>query len=76
MVIVKSTPRVQRVLRHAERIAREQGHDYIGTEHLLLGLFAEPDGIAAQVLTRLNVTAAADALVREVMASPGYAGKA
>lgn len=36
--------------------ARHFGHNYIGTEHLLLGLLREGEGVAAQVLTSLNVT--------------------
>jgi ATP-dependent Clp protease ATP-binding subunit ClpC len=66
------TPRTERVLRHAERIARELGHDYIGTEHLLLGLLAEPDGVAGQVLAQLEVSDKAAALTKEWMAEPGY----
>ena len=69
---VNYTPRSQRVLRHAERIAEEHGHDYIGTEHLILGLLAEPRGIAGQVLARLGVTADVAAMTEEIMASPGY----
>jgi ATP-dependent Clp protease ATP-binding subunit ClpC len=57
------------VLRHAERIAREHGHDFVGTEHLLLGLLAEPDGIAGQVLTKLGVAEQAAADVEAVMST-------
>jgi ATP-dependent Clp protease ATP-binding subunit ClpA len=59
-------------LRHAERIAQEHGHDYVGTEHLILGILAEPDGIAGQVLARLGVTADVAARTEEIMSSPGY----
>lgn len=40
----------------AERAARELGHDWIGTEHLLIGLADEPQGIAGRVLRELGVT--------------------
>jgi uncharacterized protein (TIGR03435 family) len=41
----------QRVLHHAAQEADQLSHDYIGPEHLLLGLLREPDGVAADVLT-------------------------
>lgn len=49
------TPRVKRVLELANEEARRQGVNYIGTEHLLLGLIMEGEGIAARVLANLNV---------------------
>ena len=48
------TPRAKKVLELAFREARALGHDYIGTEHILLGLIREGDGVAAQVLVRLG----------------------
>jgi ATP-dependent Clp protease ATP-binding subunit ClpC len=69
---MKYTPRSERVLRHAERIAAEHGHNYVGTEHLLLGLLAEPEGIAGQVLTRIGVADGAAQMTEEVMASSTY----
>jgi ATP-dependent Clp protease ATP-binding subunit ClpA len=48
------TPRAKKVLELAQREARALGHDYIGTEHILLGLVREGDGVAAQVLVRLG----------------------
>jgi ATP-dependent Clp protease ATP-binding subunit ClpC len=71
---MKYTPRSERVLLHAERIAQEHGHDYIGTEHLLLGLLSEPRGIAGQVLARLGVADDAARETERVMTSPEYAG--
>jgi ATP-dependent Clp protease ATP-binding subunit ClpA len=44
------TPRAKRVLELALREALSLGHDYIGTEHLLLGLVREHDGVAARIL--------------------------
>lgn len=49
------TPRVKKVLDLARREAKNLNHTYIGTEHLLLGLLREGDGIAAQVLRNLDV---------------------
>jgi ATP-dependent Clp protease ATP-binding subunit ClpC len=48
------TPRAKRVLELALGEARQLGHDYIGTEHLLLALIREGEGVAAQVLTKLG----------------------
>ncbi len=49
------TPRAKRVLQFAASEARELHHNYIGTEHLLLGLLREEEGVAAQVLRTLGV---------------------
>ena len=48
------TPRAKKVLELADREARALGHDYVGTEHILLGLIREGDGVAAQVLVKLG----------------------
>ena len=48
------TPRSKRVLELAFDEARRLGHTYIGTEHLLLGLIREGEGVAAQVLHNLG----------------------
>jgi ATP-dependent Clp protease ATP-binding subunit ClpA len=49
------TPRAKKVIELAVDEARQLGHDYIGTEHLLLGLVREGEGIAAGVLESLGV---------------------
>ncbi|NMB11140.1 MAG: ATP-dependent Clp protease ATP-binding subunit [Firmicutes bacterium] len=49
------TPRAKRVLELAFDEARQLGHTYIGTEHILLGLIREGEGVAAQVLRNLGV---------------------
>jgi len=49
------TPRAKRVLELAIEEARLLGHNYVGTEHLLLGLIREGEGVAAQVLSDLGV---------------------
>ena len=48
------TPRAKKVLELALREALSLGHNYIGTEHILLGLVREGEGLAAMVLTRLG----------------------
>src|SRR5689334_21830062 len=48
------TPRAKKVLELALRESKQLGHNYIGTEHILLGLIREGDGVAAQVLVRLG----------------------
>jgi len=48
------TPRAKRVLELSLREALQLGHNYIGTEHILLGLIREGEGVAAQVLTKLG----------------------
>jgi len=52
----KLTPRAKRVLELAADEARRMKHNYIGTEHLLLGLLREKDGVAAQVLRSFGLT--------------------
>jgi ATP-dependent Clp protease ATP-binding subunit ClpC len=48
------TPRAKKVLELSLREALQLGHNYIGTEHILLGLVREGEGVAAQVLVRLG----------------------
>ena len=54
-VEIPFTPRAKRVLELSWDEARQLGHNYIGTEHLLLGLIREGDGVAARVLENLGV---------------------
>jgi ATP-dependent Clp protease ATP-binding subunit ClpA len=49
------TPRVKKVLTLAQKEARALNHTYVGTEHILLGLLQEGDGVAARVLKNLDV---------------------
>ena len=49
------TPRAKKVLELSMREALQLGHNYIGTEHILLGLIREGEGVANQVLTNLGV---------------------
>ena len=50
------TPRAKKVLELALREALSLGHNYIGTEHILLGLLREEEGLAARVLESLDIT--------------------
>src|ERR1700685_2309882 len=59
------TPRAKKVLELSLREAVQFGHNYIGTEHILLGLIREGDGVAAQVLVQLG--AALDRVRQQVI---------
>jgi len=50
------TPRAKKVLELSLREALQMGHNYIGTEHILLGLLREGEGVAARVLNSLGIT--------------------
>jgi len=50
------TPRAKRVMELAMDESRKLGHNYVGTEHILLGLIREGEGVAAQVLNNLGVS--------------------
>jgi ATP-dependent Clp protease ATP-binding subunit ClpA len=67
------TPRVKKVLELSLREALQLGHNYIGTEHILLGLVREGEGVAAQVLVKLGADLAR---VRQqvVQVLSGYGG--
>ena len=63
------TPRSKKVLELALREALQLGHNYIGTEHILLGLVRESEGVAARVLSNLDVDP--DKVRREVLQATG-----
>ena len=52
----KFTPRAEEALRLAQESAEELGHGYVGTEHLLLGLVREEEGIAHRTLSEAGLT--------------------
>src|SRR6056297_3726916 len=54
---IQLTPRAKRVLELAVNEAEKMGHNFVGTEHILLGLILEGNGIAANVLSKFNLTA-------------------
>ncbi|HEU4598191.1 MAG TPA: ATP-dependent Clp protease ATP-binding subunit [Solirubrobacterales bacterium] len=72
------TPRAKRVIELAIDEARRLGHNYIGTEHLLLGLVREGEGIAAGVLESLgvNLEKVRQQVLQVVSQSSGYQQKA
>jgi len=49
------TPRTKRVIENAFRESKKQGNDYIGTEHLLIGIMREGDSVAVRIMLDLNV---------------------
>ena len=67
------TPRAKKVLELSLRESLQLGHSYIGTEHILLGLIREGDGVAAQVLVRLG--ADLNRLRLQVIQLHGYQGE-
>ena len=68
------TPRAKKVLELSLREAIQLGHNYIGTEHILLGVIREGEGVAAQVLIRLG--AGLDRVRQQVVqVLAGYAGQ-
>jgi len=70
---VPFTPRAKKVLELSLREALQLGHNYIGTEHILLGLIREGEGVAAQVLVKLG--AGLDRVRQQVIQLlSGYAG--
>jgi len=82
-VEIPFTPRAKRVLELSLEEARQLGHNYIGTEHLLLGLIREGEGVAARVLENLGVdlSKVRTQVIRmlgetaEVSAGPGQGGR-
>ena len=58
-LFTRFTPRARAAVAHAQDAARRLGHGSVGTEHVLLGLLAEPEGIAARALAELGLDAAA-----------------
>ena len=68
--LLHSTPRAKKVLDYALEEARTLGHNYVGTEHLLLGLVREDEGVAAQVLMNLGLRL--EDVREEVLNLPGH----
>ncbi|MFQ5584083.1 MAG: ATP-dependent Clp protease ATP-binding subunit, partial [Calditrichia bacterium] len=66
------TSRVQKVIRYSKEEAMRLGHDYIGTEHLLLGILKEGEGIAVKILKNLNIDL--DKLKQRIEEASGPAG--
>ena len=49
------TPRTKRIIENAFREARRLGSEYIGTEHILIGIMREPDSVAVRILSELKL---------------------
>jgi ATP-dependent Clp protease ATP-binding subunit ClpC len=64
------TPRAEQAIENAREDLRALGHNYVGTEHLLLGVMRETEGVAAQILSNLGIDL--DALRRDVLDLLGY----
>ena len=71
---IPSSPRVQRLIAFSAEEAKAFGHNYIGTEHLLLGLLREENGVAYNVLTSLGIEL--NSLKQEIMKVIGVVGVA
>ncbi|MDA4895126.1 AAA family ATPase, partial [Streptomyces sp. MS2A] len=67
------TPRAKKVLELSLREALQLGHNYIGTEHILLGLIREGEGVAAQVLVKLgaDLNKVRQQVIQMLSGSPG-----
>lgn len=66
------TRRSKQVLKLAEEIARRFGHNYVGTEHLLLALIEEQDGIAGQIIRDTGVDQTLHRRLEEILRSEAY----
>jgi len=69
------TPRYRTVLAASAGLAREMGHSHVGVEHLFLAIIRDRDAVPTQALARMIDLDRAEASLREVMASPSYAGE-
>src|SRR5579859_575610 len=76
LVFERFTDRSRRVLVLAQEEARLLNHSFIGTEHILLGVLAEADGVAATALRSLTPPITLDAARQKVEETIGMAGKA
>ncbi|WP_327357081.1 Clp protease N-terminal domain-containing protein [Streptomyces sp. NBC_01304] len=65
------TPRYERVVAEASRIAADLGHGYVGVEHLFLAILRDPDSVPTQVLAEIIALADLDARLSEVMRTYG-----
>lgn len=66
----KLTPRMERVLKMSQQVARDYEQDYVGTEHLLLAIIQESTGVGSAILSENNITlpkakAAVDKLIKK-----------
>jgi ATP-dependent Clp protease ATP-binding subunit ClpA len=69
------TPRMEDTLTRAGALAQARGHDYVGTEHILLAFLDDPAGIAGGVIHRLGYAAALRDEIIRTIDSDGYQGE-
>jgi ATP-dependent Clp protease ATP-binding subunit ClpA len=67
------TLRMKATAKRALEVAVGMGHDYLGTEHMLLAMLDDPDGIAGGVLHRLGFADAVRTELERILTHPGYA---
>lgn len=68
---ISMTPRAERALARASQLAREMGHEYFGTEHVLIALLEDKEGIAGQVLSRHGADSIRQA-IESILSDPAY----
>lgn len=66
------TPRMKHTMQRAGELARARGHDYVGTEHVILALIEDPSGIAGGVMHRLACAGTVRDEVIRTMESDAY----
>jgi len=70
--VPRPTPRYQAILAAASRRAVDLGHDYVGTEHLLLALLADTHAVATQVIERFAPATEITSELQALIASESY----
>lgn len=70
--IQRFTPRARGLLAGASTAARELGHGFVGTEHLLLAMVREPEGIGGRVIDELAGRDRVEARLMEILGSDAY----
>lgn len=71
-IVPTPTPRFERTIARATQMAQGMGHTYVGTEHLLLALLDDKDGIAGQVLHRVGQGESIRQAIEAILADPRY----
>jgi ATP-dependent Clp protease ATP-binding subunit ClpA len=66
---------MKHTLQRAAELAQARGHDYLGTEHMILALIDDPHGIAGGAMARVGCADAIRAEVTRIIESDGYSGQ-
>ncbi len=70
---VTKTPRLQQILDAAAELATQQGHAYVGVEHVVLAILADKAAVPTQVMQRMGIdTVAISTEITELMQTDGY----